>query len=97
MKILHLVPTLEYCGSSQASSTLAPVLVGQGHDVHVCCLGLDGPWGQPSCMHQGVTVHLLNWTRGFDPTPLWKLHRLLPALQPELIHVWQRSALRTLG
>jgi glycosyltransferase involved in cell wall biosynthesis len=96
MKILHLLPTLEYSGASRQVLTLAPSLLRRGHDVVVCALGSDGPWGQ-RLRAQGVAVHALRWTRAIDPTPLWKLHRLLDAVQPDVIHAWRAPVLRTLA
>ena len=96
MKILHLAPTLKYSGAGRHILTLAPAQVQSGEEVVVCCLGQDGPWGQ-RLRSQGVKVQALGWTRVLDPLPLWNLQRLLVGFQPEIIHAWQASALRSLA
>jgi glycosyltransferase involved in cell wall biosynthesis len=95
MNILHLIPTLGYTGASAQLGLLAkfaPVT----HSVRICCLGGEGPWAQ-RLRAGGQRVKCLNWTRVFDPTPLWKLRRLLKSEPPDLIHAWGLQALRSLG
>ena len=95
MKILHLIPSLDYCGAAAQLGLLSKHLP-QSHAMHVCCLGGEGPWAQ-RLRQQGRSVDCLNWTRVCDPTPPWKLHRLLKSLAPDVIHAWGVPALRALG
>jgi glycosyltransferase involved in cell wall biosynthesis len=95
MKILHIIPSLDYCGAAAQLGLLSKHLP-HTQEMHICCLGGENTWAERLRQH-GRTVDCLNWTRVFDPTPPWKLHRLLKDWRPEVIHAWGPPALRALG
>jgi glycosyltransferase involved in cell wall biosynthesis len=95
MNILHLIPSLHYTGAAAQVGLLSKHL-GASCDLRICCLGDDGPWAH-RLRQQGRRVDCLHWTRTFDPTPLWKLRRLVTGESPDLIQVWGLEALRWLG
>jgi glycosyltransferase involved in cell wall biosynthesis len=96
MKTLHLIPSLDYTGAAKQFVTLLAGVNRVRGDHRVCVLEGDGPLSEP-LRARGVGVYALNWTRRFDPVPLWKLRRLLHSWQPGLVHVWRPAALRALA
>lgn len=95
MKILHVIPSLDFCGAAAQLGLLSKYLP-HAHEMHICCLGGEKVWAARLRQH-GRRVVCLNWTRVFDPTPPWKLHRLLRDLSPDVVHAWGLPALRALG
>src|SRR5262245_31006906 len=95
MKILYLIPRLEYHGAARQLVLLTTGLPRAAFEPLVCVLGGDGPLAEP-LRQAGIAVEFLAWQRRFDPQPLIRLHRLLQRFQPDGIHVWQPLALRVL-
>lgn len=95
MNILHIIPKLDYCGAAAQLGVLARHLPDTCR-LHICCLSRPGPWAQ-RLRQQGRRVDCLNWSRVFDPTPLWNLRRHLKQEPPDVIHAWGRPALRALA
>ena len=95
MRILYLLPSLNYNGAAKQALLLSRGLA-KTCDIHVCALQDDGPW-VASFREAGAAVHSLNWVRPLDPLPLWRLHRLVAELKPDCIHVWRLPALRSLA
>ena len=96
MRILHL---LDRCVPSEGAwhiLNMWPQSEQAGDVLAVCCLGRDsedvGVFRQA-----GVSVHALGWSRWFDPRALWNLRRHLDAINPDVIHVWDRFTLRVLA
>lgn len=95
MKILHLIDSLDAGDSTRQLQLLGPALAS-GTALQVCCLGPDTPCSA-ELRQAGIGVHALGWTRWFDPRAAWKLHKLLREAVPEVIHVWNLTALRALA
>lgn len=95
MKILHLIDSLDAGDNTRRLQLLGPALTAGG-TVEICCLGPDTRWSA-SLRQAGIVVHALGWTRRFDPGALWNLRRLLRHAAPDVIHVWNLSALRALA
>jgi glycosyltransferase involved in cell wall biosynthesis len=95
MRILHLLPSLQYNGAAKQALLLGPEL-SKVCDLRVCVLHEEGPWAN-DLRGAGVAVHALTWARPIDPLPLWRLHKLLRAFQPDRIHLWRLPALRALA
>ncbi|MBI1830852.1 MAG: glycosyltransferase [Planctomycetes bacterium] len=93
MKILHLIDSLDYSGSSRQLCLLAKAQAGSAI---VCCLGAETPWSA-SLREAGVAVHALGWTRWLDFSAWWNLRTLVRQAAPDVVHVWRHSALRTLA
>lgn len=96
MKILHVVPSLAPGGSARQVRLLGPQLARAGCRVEVCCLGADSPWAH-DLRRAGIAVHVLNWTRAFDPGAVLRLRGLLRMTRPDLVHVWRGTALRAVA
>lgn len=95
MQVLHLVADLNSASIVTPVGLLGKHLAGTMVQ-RIVSLGAPGMESQGL----GLTsprIDFLNWTRAFDPAPLWRLRRLLHAEPPDLIHVWGLAALRCLG
>src|ERR1043166_5888261 len=92
MKILHVIDSLAYTGAARQLQLLATA----DPSMQICCLGSDTPWSE-SLKCAGVTVHTLGWSRWFDFGAMWNLRTILHDVNPDVIHVWGRPALRTLA
>jgi glycosyltransferase involved in cell wall biosynthesis len=94
-RILALVPHLHYSGFN----TRLLQLIGAGpseHQIKVIALAGPGPLAERFRQH-GAEVHWLARLSWRDVALLWKLRRILKQEQPDLIHVWGQSTLRTLA
>lgn len=96
MKILHLIDSLDYTGSARQICLLGPAFAARDVAVEVCSLGPSRPWTDSLC-DAGIRVHVLGWTRWFDPSVLWNLRAIVRGFCPDLIHVWRLPALRALA
>lgn len=94
MRILHIVDSLSDPGGAQVR-LLAPALAKQ-HAIEVCCLGNETD-GIETLRAAGVIVHVLGWTRWFDPLALWNLRSVVRDASPDLIQAWSVSAVRSVA
>jgi glycosyltransferase involved in cell wall biosynthesis len=92
--VLFVISSLEYSGAARQLCLLAAGLPRESFRVRVVVLGETSPWVE-SLHGQGVEVEVLNWRRPFDVLPFFRLRRLLRSLQPDVVHVWGTTALRT--
>jgi starch synthase (maltosyl-transferring) len=95
MKILYLIPQLNYHGAARQLVLLVTGLPRLGIEPLVCVLGSDGPLAEP-LRQAGIAVEFLGWQRRFDLQPFVGLRQVLRRFQPDGIHVWQPLALRVL-
>lgn len=96
MRILHVIPGLDYSGSAKQLSLLARTTASDKYEHRICVLGGEGPL--LGSMHEsGAALELLNWTRALNPLPLWRLRRLIRTWQPDVIHAWQMPSVRALA
>jgi glycosyltransferase involved in cell wall biosynthesis len=93
MKVLHVIPSLDYSSAVMQLLVLARGLPTDAIEGHVCVLGREGRCASP-LRAAGATVEALGWRRWFDPAPLWQLRRRVQRLRPHVIHAWGLSALR---
>ncbi|MCS6851926.1 MAG: glycosyltransferase [Gemmataceae bacterium] len=96
MKILYVIPSLDYGRAAGQLALLAADLHHRGFTVCVAVIGGDGPMGR-HLRQAGVPVEFLGWERLVDPAPVWRLRRLLTAFRPTILHVWKPLALRMVG
>ncbi len=96
MKIVQVIDALDASGAATQLRLLAPELVRADIDLQIVCLGEAAPWHN-ELAQAGVPVHVLHWTRWFDPGALWRLRGLLRQMQPDLVHVWRRTTLRAVA
>jgi glycosyltransferase involved in cell wall biosynthesis len=99
VKILFLIPRLDYHGAARQLTLLAAGLPRPAFEPVVCVLGEAGPLTAP-LDKAGVRVVTLGWGRRpagwLDPRRLIRLGRLLDSMRPQIVHVWQVEPLRVL-
>ncbi|MCI0378657.1 MAG: glycosyltransferase family 4 protein [Gemmataceae bacterium] len=95
MKLLFLLPSLDYHSAAKEALTLAKAWSGT-HEIHVCLFVSEGVW-TPAMRNTGAVVHSLHWTRSFDLRPLWRLRSIVRVLRPDAIVAWGMPALRALA
>jgi glycosyltransferase involved in cell wall biosynthesis len=95
MKILHLIPSLDYCGTTRQLALLCQGLPRGQFDLQICVLGEDD--SAIGLLGPEPVVHVLGKTRFVNLVALWKLRRLLRSFQPDIIHAWGMAAVRNLG
>jgi glycosyltransferase involved in cell wall biosynthesis len=95
-KVLLVIPSLEYGGAARQLTLLAAGLPRDGVTARVCVLGGAGPWAD-ELRGRGVDVTVLGWDRPVDPRPLLRLRHLLAEFRPDVVHAWQRPALRAVA
>ena len=86
VRILHLIPTLEGGGAERQLSYLAEAHAAAGHEVHLGLLR-HGP-NSGRVQRAGVTIHLLSNRGNHDPALLWRVHRLMRAVDPDIVQTW---------
>ncbi|MCI0737516.1 MAG: glycosyltransferase family 4 protein [Gemmataceae bacterium] len=95
MKVLFLLPALEYRSAAKEALLLARSWSGR-HEIHVCVFVGGGVWSE-AIRSTGAAVHCLDWTRSFDLRPLWRLRSIVRAQRPDNIVAWGMPALRALA
>lgn len=93
MRILFVIPSLEYGGSAKQLSLLATGLPRTSFEPLVCTLGRTGPGGDP-LGRADVAVVSLGWKRTLDVNPLRRLRRLVSTFRPAVVHAFERPSLR---
>jgi glycosyltransferase involved in cell wall biosynthesis len=93
MKILFVIPSLDYSGAARQLTLIAEGLSRDRFRVRVCVLSRTAPWVD-ELRAAGVEVDVLGWKRPFDAAPFVALRRLLIELRPDVVHLWGRTALR---
>jgi glycosyltransferase involved in cell wall biosynthesis len=94
MKVLHLIPDLEYGSAARQLSWLAPIQQQSGLDCRVCVLSGTGPLGKSFA---NVPLDHLGWNRWVDLKPLWRLRQRLATYRPDVIHCWRLESVRALA
>jgi glycosyltransferase involved in cell wall biosynthesis len=78
-------------GAGRQVALLAEGLPRAEFDVHVCALGSSGPLAI-ELADGGVPTAALGRRWPVDPAALWRLHRYVAALRPQIVHAWQFPA-----
>lgn len=90
-RILQIIPSLERAGAEKQLALLVQGLPRNEFDVHVCALTRGGPW-RAELEKANIPVHIIGKRWAIDPITVWKLHRLLHHLRPDLVHTWMFTA-----
>lgn len=93
LRVLHVIPDLEYCGAATQLYWLAARMPRERFDVRVCALGSEGPVAVRLRL-AGVPIKALGWTRLFDVVKLGRLRREIRSFHPDVIHAWRWTSLR---
>jgi len=94
MKVLHLIPDLEYGNAARQLGWLAPALMDLDIECHIGVLSGAGPLATSLA---NLPVTYLDWNRWVDLRPLWRLRRLSSDFGPDIIHCWRPEAIRALA
>ena len=94
MKILHIIPSLNYSGATRQLASLCRGLARGTFDIQVCVLGKDA--SAIGLLGPEQEVHILGKTRSLDLVALWTLRQLVRSFQPHVIHAWGSAAVRNL-
>jgi glycosyltransferase involved in cell wall biosynthesis len=92
-KVLHVVPTLEYCGRTRQLLLLAGAWPAFRFSSRVVALGREGP-AAGALRASGLETDALDWRRAFDIPPFRRLRGLIGGWQPAVIHTWGNACLR---
>src|SRR6516165_6193025 len=87
IRILFVIPHLEYSGATKQLQLLATALPRQRFQVRVCVLDRLGPAAE-LLREAGIELQSLGWTRLIDLKATWSLRRLVAAFAPSVIHTW---------
>ena len=93
MKILFVIPSLDYGGAARQLMLIAEGLPRDRFTPRVCVLGGAAPWAE-ELRTAGVEVDVLGWKRPFEPAPFVALRRRLAELRPDVVHLWGPAGLR---
>src|SRR5437588_7347791 len=94
MKVLHLIPDLDYGNAARQLGWLAPALKDFDIQSHIGVLSGAGPLASSLA---SLPVAYLDWNRWVDLRPLWRLHRLISDVRPDVIHCWRAETIRALA
>ena len=95
-RVLLVVPSLAYGGTSKQVLLLATGLPRSQFHVCVAVLGERSPFAD-GLRARGVEVSALGWRRLCDVSPLWRMRQLVGAFRPDVIHAWHLASLRFLA
>lgn len=93
---LFVLPDLEYRGIAKQACELIKALPREQWRLQVCALGKSGSW-RDELQQLGVKVDVLHRRGWWDVSAHYQLHQLSKQHNPEMVHVWGMSTLRTLA
>ncbi|HEV2948836.1 MAG TPA: glycosyltransferase [Gemmataceae bacterium] len=96
MKVLHLIPDLEYGNAAKQLSLLAPALAALGVESRIVVMSGMGPLAEP-LQSADINLEFLNWKRWIDFKPFGRLSRSIANYSPDIIHCWRRESVRCLA
>jgi glycosyltransferase involved in cell wall biosynthesis len=96
MKVLHLIPDLEYGNAAKQLSLLAPALAASGVECRIVVMTGKGPLAAP-LQSADINLEFLNWKRWIDFKPFGRLSRSIANYSPDIIHCWRRESVRCLA
>jgi glycosyltransferase involved in cell wall biosynthesis len=95
-RVLFIVPSLEFGGTSKQLQLLALGLPRARFHVHVAVLATRGLPQAEYLRSRGIQVSELGGKRLVDFGPVRRLHQLLKGFRPDVIHAWHLMSLRVL-
>jgi glycosyltransferase involved in cell wall biosynthesis len=94
-KVLLVVPSLEYSGTSKQLGLVATGLPRSQYQVRVAALGESSPQAE-MLRARGIAVDELGWKRLVDLGLLRRLGHVIEAFRPDVVHAWNPLTLRLL-
>jgi glycosyltransferase involved in cell wall biosynthesis len=95
-KVLLVVPSLAYSGTSKQLGLVAVGLPSPQFQVRVAVLGASGAQAE-ILRTRGIEVIELGWKRLIDLRLFRRLQQLLEAFRPDVLHAWHPLSLRVLS
>lgn len=96
MKVLHIIPNLEYRNAARQLTLLVPALVASGIECRVAVMSGIGPLTKP-LQTADTVLEFLDWSRWLDLRPYWRLCKVMKDFCPEIIHCWGPESIRALA
>jgi glycosyltransferase involved in cell wall biosynthesis len=96
MKVLHLIPDLDFGNAAKQLTLLVPALAASSIQCRVAVISGRGPFA-PAFEAANVTLDFLDWTRWIEPQPFLRLREIIQSFSPEIIHCWRRESIRVLA
>jgi len=96
MKVLHLIPDMEYGNAAKQLSLLAPALTDSGTDCQIVVMTGKGPLAE-SMQAATKNVLFLKRKRWIDLKAFGDLRRWIARYSPDIIHCWRRESVRYLA
>jgi glycosyltransferase involved in cell wall biosynthesis len=96
MKVLHLIPDLEYGNAAKQLSLLVPALADSGTESQIVVMRGKGPLAE-SMQAAPRNLQFLKWKRRIDLKPFGELRRWIASYSPDIIHCWRRESVRYLA
>ncbi|MFL5329277.1 MAG: glycosyltransferase [Gemmataceae bacterium] len=96
MRVLWLLPNLDFTSAARQASLVLPELVRAGDEVRVAVLQSGGGF-TGLLKSTGVDVTELASPHDLTLRAWWALDRLLRDWRPDVIHAWRLPAMRALG
>ena len=96
MKVLHVIPNLDFGNAAKQLTLLVPALAASGIQCRVAVISGKGPFAQV-LESANVAMDLLDWKRWIEPQPFLRLRQIIQDFSPEIIHCWRRESIRVLA
>jgi glycosyltransferase involved in cell wall biosynthesis len=96
MKVLFLIPNLDFGNAPKQLTLLVPALAASGIQCRVAVMTGRGPFAQV-LEAANVPLDMLDWKRWVEPQPFLRLREIIQSFSPEIIHCWQRESIRVLA
>ena len=86
MKIIQIMPDFGLAGAETMVENLASGLVAEGHDVLIISLYDLHTAITERLENKGIKIEYLGKKRGFDPSVILKMRKIIKKYQPDVIH-----------
>jgi glycosyltransferase involved in cell wall biosynthesis len=96
MKVLHLIPNLDFGNAAKQLTLLVPALAASGIHCRVAVMAGKGPFTR-ALESANVALDFLDWKRWIEPQPFLRLRQILQRFSPDIIHCWRRESIRVLA
>jgi glycosyltransferase involved in cell wall biosynthesis len=96
MKVLHIIPNLDFENAAKQLTLLVPALNASGIQCRIAVLSGIGPFIN-RLQEANIPPDLLGWNRLFDIRPLLRLKELIKSFSPNVIHCWRVETVRFLA
>jgi glycosyltransferase involved in cell wall biosynthesis len=83
IKVLYVIPTLDFGGAERIMVDLARLLDRKKFTVKIVCMKRAGELASGL---DATAVELVVMERGMTPAAFWKLYKLISASKPDIVH-----------